>query len=447
MPKPRSRSRSMSRSSGSDTASASTASSASALAARGVGDLRDNKKKKSGISKTETTEKTHSKKKEKHKKADKKRHREASEDDDDDDSDHGDQGPAAKKRKSKKKEKKSSKKKDKKAKKGKNRAAAPSDSDGAASEADETPFDATRWDTPELRRARNGAAPVDPRADYYLRSAEFIVWLKDTKHKFLSDLSTRRSHRYFRDFAELWNRGALDARFYRNEVTTTAMASNERTGYRWKFAALSEAETNQLYDAKDSVYGMTASSKVLNEVKKPTVQGRPGTVDSPTNANAIPVRGAASAPPADTASTSAAAILAGLPPSELAAMDAEDRSRYVAQRQRQERRHERQRREADLDELAPRPSTAREAAQERRRATAAFHRANADRDLDAELPDSELTGGGGFAEALARERRRTAAADERRAGRRVAVEERAAQHRAKEDATMAMLRQLAAQRH
>lgn len=126
--------------------------------------------------------------------------------------------------------------------------------------------------------------------------------------------------------------------------------------------------------------------------------------------------------------------------------DVRDRERAA---RKAERKREKDRRERYLDEVAPK-AEGREAQLLKRRAQNAYHKR--ERSPDVELNETDMYGGGDdFKAMLAAQKRREARQEERREERQrqrygASTQERMAQMRAKEDATMAMLREMAANR-
>ncbi|KAJ3312010.1 hypothetical protein HDU76_002988 [Blyttiomyces sp. JEL0837] len=122
-------------------------------------------------------------------------------------------------------------------------------------------------------------------------------------------------------------------------------------------------------------------------------------------------------------------------------MDEEDRRRYEQGMRKKDAKMFRKGREADLEELVPK-ATGRDAMIEKKRTINAYHKQ--ERDVDAALPESVLLGGGdSFEAALARERKRKEKYEEKKQVRQNVMQEKVSAYQAKEDATMAMLRELA----
>ncbi|KAG8906428.1 putative protein serine/threonine kinase, partial [Tulasnella sp. 403] len=102
-----------------------------------------------------------------------------------------------------------------------------------------------------------GAKPLDATDDYFTRQDEFREWLRETKGKYVDELSGEKSRSYFRKFVKAWNRGELDASFYRGTITTTRPSSSN-TAYRWSFAKRTgQADRAALEQAKDAVHSAT----------------------------------------------------------------------------------------------------------------------------------------------------------------------------------------------
>lgn len=50
--------------------------------------------------------------------------------------------------------------------------------------------------------------------DYFAKSIEFAMWLKEAKGLFFSNLSSEETHKLFGTFVEIWNAGKLSAKYY-----------------------------------------------------------------------------------------------------------------------------------------------------------------------------------------------------------------------------------------
>lgn len=48
--------------------------------------------------------------------------------------------------------------------------------------------------------------------DYFEKANEFRVWLKESKGKYLDEISSKEARRYFKKFVKRWNDYELDGR-------------------------------------------------------------------------------------------------------------------------------------------------------------------------------------------------------------------------------------------
>ncbi|KAJ3370645.1 hypothetical protein GGF31_003959 [Allomyces arbusculus] len=265
----------------------------------------------------------------------------------------------------------------------------------------------------------SAAPPVDPISedDYFRKATEFRKWLRDDRGQYLDELSSSDARRVFRKFVRRWNKGELDAEYYRG---TVALGGAETTRYQWAFVSkLPDDEQDRIASTARAVSKAGSQSKLpAPPLSRPVGPARDRDRPYPRDRDRDPVD-----------------------------ID-DDRDRAAAHR-RAERRTARRDATDRAAELAPPPSTAREAMLEKRRATTDFHRSRAEArsDWTAEVPEHVALGGGGKEEFEAAKRRRDAAAERRAAARRETaepVDDRLAAMRAKEDAAMAMFHQLAA---
>jgi len=86
-------------------------------------------------------------------------------------------------------------------------------------------------------------------SDYFLKSDEFRIWLKDEKDRYMDELSSEKSRRYFRKFVKAWNRGKLSKSIYQG-----AIEEAPTTGYKWNFASkTSREDSNAIRAAREEV--------------------------------------------------------------------------------------------------------------------------------------------------------------------------------------------------
>ncbi|EGN93703.1 hypothetical protein SERLA73DRAFT_189439 [Serpula lacrymans var. lacrymans S7.3] len=129
-------------------------------------------------------------------------------------------------------------------------------------------------------RAYSLPSGVDPisEKDYFLKSDEFRVWLKDEKGKYFDELSGDRARSYFRKFVKAWNRGKLSKTLY-SGVNLSAQSATNQTAYKWSFGpgVSSEALRAVREEVGSATYGRdlksqaTSSSKGANRVHGPTL--------------------------------------------------------------------------------------------------------------------------------------------------------------------------------
>ncbi|KAJ3267104.1 hypothetical protein HDU77_005306 [Chytriomyces hyalinus] len=277
-------------------------------------------------------------------------------------------------------------------------------------------------------RANSSENQIGP-DDFYAKSSEFIVWLKEHRGVFLSSLSSSESHRLFDKFAKRWNKGSLEKKYY-DGIAATDLAANERSKHVWKFKVSADDEA-KLVEAKDSVASMTVSATGLTSTTK---KG---------DRNSGPANSSGGGGASERRDESHRGNSRFAPP-DGEDMDDEDRKRYMSGMRKKEAKSFESRKNADLEDLAPK-STGREAQIDKRKAINAYHKQ--ERDTDVALKDSDLMGGGdSFAAHLQREKKRKERMQERRqpsTQQKEVFDSRLQNYKAKEDATMAMLRDLA----
>ncbi|KAI9168406.1 hypothetical protein H9P43_007778 [Blastocladiella emersonii ATCC 22665] len=268
-------------------------------------------------------------------------------------------------------------------------------------------------------------------ADYFLKSDAFRVWLQQERDKYLDELGTADARRYFAKFVRRWNDDRLPAEYYDDKVK---LAKGQGTRYQWAFAAnggYNEPLLPSDHASERSRKGDRDSGREL-ERERDRPRDRESTRDRDRDRERDrPSTSSSRRDPADDD-------------------DLRDRDRH---RHRSEARDFRRRQDAVLDELVPKPDNPRERAMEKRRATTAFHRQDNVREADYEFGDDVLLGSG--REDLEAAKRREAAARERREqSRRPGANKESEtpglsaldQMRAKEAATMAALKAMAAKR-
>jgi len=127
---------------------------------------------------------------------------------------------------------------------------------------------------------------------------------------------------------------------------------------------------------------------------------------------------------------------------DLLQIEREENSRNRYMKEKQERKKFRKEQKELLDELVPKP-TGREAMLEKRKQITAFHRANAEKDLDIEYSDSELMGGDDIKERIRQRDRMNQKREEMRLRKQAEINMKAEAYRKKEEETTNMLRKMA----
>lgn len=63
--------------------------------------------------------------------------------------------------------------------------------------------------------------------DYFAKSVEFAMWLKEARGLFFSNLSSEETHKLFGTFVGIWNAGKLSAKYYQG------IKAAPRTSHKW----------------------------------------------------------------------------------------------------------------------------------------------------------------------------------------------------------------------
>ncbi|KAJ3219824.1 hypothetical protein HDU67_009012 [Dinochytrium kinnereticum] len=213
-------------------------------------------------------------------------------------------------------------------------------------------------DTSAMMKARKGQPRIAV-DDYFNKSTEYIVWLKEAKDKYLDDLDAKASRKYFKKFVKKWNR----------YLSTSHLDELPGAEWRW-FVAGNDEEADKLDDLKASIGRLTKSGDEF-------LRGKPRrTVGPSAPPPSIPQRPQSSRP---------------APPGE--DMDEEDLQRYNRLMDKKDRKSHQKTHEAIVEELVPKPTgrDARDAMIDKRKQQTAYHKQ--ERDIDVELPEAELLGG------------------------------------------------------
>ncbi|KAF9980547.1 hypothetical protein BGZ75_008318 [Mortierella antarctica] len=247
--------------------------------------------------------------------------------------------------------------------------------------------------------------------DYFTKSAEFRLWLKQAKKKYFEDMSADDTRRYFRKFVRAWNNFELDESYYKG-IRSAQLSGKGTTKYQWGFAKkIAQEDKDRVESVRDSIDTMT-NVKFANEVSRLTGKSTAGALDSGSGSNGTPRRALGpSFPP-----SSEAQRLSRRPMTADDVAEKEERDSRSRLHHRAEMKSYRKSKEADLEELVPK-ATGREAMLEKRRAQTAYNRR--ERSPDVELPEQDLMGtGDDYKSMLAAEKRRK----EMREGKRYGVQ-------------------------
>jgi len=268
------------------------------------------------------------------------------------------------------------------------------------------------------RRLPGGAEPISD-SDYFVKSPEFRIWLKEEKHKYFDELSGDKARKYFHKFVKEWNRGKLDKSLYAG-VDPSKQSARSQTAYKWAFASKgTKAEDDALQAARAEVGAATYGA-----------DQRPSST-TPGSGSGKRVQGPTLPPHADRI---------------LAREAAEEQA--VAEHEYQRKRDKAEARERVEDMVGPR-EVGRERMLEKKRERREGDRAFREKgDEGLEVDEGTLMGGGdSFKAQIARrdaarskfEQKRESARDERMS----ASRERATAMREKDKATMDMFMQMA----
>ncbi|KAF9469511.1 hypothetical protein BDZ94DRAFT_1242569 [Collybia nuda] len=106
------------------------------------------------------------------------------------------------------------------------------------------------------RKLPNDVSPISE-SDYFQKSSEFRIWLKDEKGKYFDELSGDRARSYFRKFVKAWNRGKLPGSLYKG-VDPTTIEATAQTKYKWSFASkATRADEEALRSARQQIAAAT----------------------------------------------------------------------------------------------------------------------------------------------------------------------------------------------
>jgi len=272
-------------------------------------------------------------------------------------------------------------------------------------------------DSEERSALPNGVLSISE-SDYFLKSAEFRLWLKEEKGKYFDELTGDKARSYFRKFVKAWNRGKLAKSLY-SGIDPSTQSATTQTAYKWRFAAnKNRIDDGALQAAREEVgaatYGRSSHSHAGSSSSNRRIQG-----------------------PA-------------LPSASDLVLAREAASESQAQERSYKRKRERVEAKETVEDMVGPKEVGREGMMEKKRVRREGDRAFREKGDDGfEADEATLLGGGdSFKERIARrdaarkrfEEKRNVGKDD------VAMRERATAIREKDKATMDMFQQIAKQR-
>ncbi|KDR85905.1 hypothetical protein GALMADRAFT_235057 [Galerina marginata CBS 339.88] len=281
-----------------------------------------------------------------------------------------------------------------------------------------------RSESPERRvELPKGVSPISE-ADYFQKSDEFRLWLKEEKGKYFDGLSGDRARSYFRKFVKAWNRGKLADTYY-DGIAPGSMLATTNTSYKWSFASKSRVDEDALRAARAEVGAAT-----YGKDPKFSSSGHHTTASGSRPSGSGRVQGPAMPSAADL-------TLAR----ELTKEQLDEERSYKRKRDKLEAK------ERIEDMVGPKP-VGREGMLEKKRAKREGDRTFREKgDEGLELDESTLMGGGdSFRDQLARRDMSKKRYEQKNDEKQNAIRERSSAFREKEKATMDMFQQLAKQR-
>ncbi|PPQ76691.1 hypothetical protein CVT26_004475 [Gymnopilus dilepis] len=269
-----------------------------------------------------------------------------------------------------------------------------------------------------------GVSPISE-SDYFQKSDEFRLWLKEEKGKYFDDLSGDRARSYFRKFVKAWNRGKLSKTYYAG-IEPGSIPARSNTSYKWSFTTRNRgtgADEAALRAAREEVGAATYGNRTsaISDESSTRASGSSSRVQGPTLPSA----------------------------SDLTLLRETSAEQAASERAYKRKREKLEAKEAVEDMVGPKP-VGREGQLEKKKLQRENDRAFRERgDVGAglEVDESTLMGGGdSFRDQLARRDAAKRRYEQKNEERQTAIKERAHALKEKEKATMDMFQQLAKQR-
>ncbi|SCV72942.1 BQ2448_6867 [Microbotryum intermedium] len=89
-------------------------------------------------------------------------------------------------------------------------------------------------------------------SDFYLKSNELRLWLLEQKNKRFDTLRSDDARRYFRKFIKKWNRGLLPAKFYQG-ISSASLPTTVSSSHSWSFSKATQRELDDASYIRKSI--------------------------------------------------------------------------------------------------------------------------------------------------------------------------------------------------
>ncbi|SCZ94779.1 BZ3500_MvSof-1268-A1-R1_Chr12-1g03652 [Microbotryum saponariae] len=89
-------------------------------------------------------------------------------------------------------------------------------------------------------------------SDFYLKSNELRLWLLEQKNKRFDTLRSEDARRYFRKFINKWNRGLLPTKFYQG-ISSASLPTTVSSSHSWSFSKATQRELDDASYIRKSI--------------------------------------------------------------------------------------------------------------------------------------------------------------------------------------------------
>lgn len=259
--------------------------------------------------------------------------------------------------------------------------------------------------------------------DFFTKSLEFKFWLKHKKKKFIDQLESSKSKKYFGKFVRHWNDGRLDQDYY-NPPAHWRTSSASTSSHAWTFTGATTLDREKAKNAlREAHLGPSRSSASLLQTDQKPIIGPSLPSNTPSSSNLAEHQ-----------------------------FKQDEEREAILQEKAHQRRESKRRRQAEKEEESANRATGKqrliEKRKEKRDAQSEYQRTKED-PTAWELDDRSMFGSNNsFQDALrARDRaqeRRMGKNSARQVEKQLVMQEKMTAMRSKEDETMAMLKAMAA---